>query len=150
MKDAIATIGYEGISVDEFLVRLKRHRIALLVDVRDLPLSRKRGFSKSALSKSISLVGIQYQHMRELGCPKPIRDLYRLDSDWNRYLKSFKEHLRRQSGAVGTLAALAQSSRVALVCYEADPEMCHRTIVARAAASRNGTAVVYLLAKETK
>jgi uncharacterized protein (DUF488 family) len=147
---AIATIGYEGISVEEFVARLKRNRIALLLDVRELPLSRRRGFSKSALSKLVARAGIQYQHMRELGCPKPVRDRYRLDSDWAQYLKSFKEHLRSQSSAISALATLAKANRVALVCYEADPQMCHRTIVAQAAASKNGATVVHLLACDTR
>ena len=54
---AIATIGYEGRAVDDFADRLRRHRIELLVHVRDLPLSRKKGYSRP---------GIEYVHMRAL------------------------------------------------------------------------------------
>ena len=126
------TVGYEGVALDQFVERLRLAEVQLVVDVRDVPLSRKRGFSKSALSAALSEAGLQYLHIRELGCPKPIRDQYRLDGDWKRYTVAFMDHLRQQSAAVLDLAAVCRRSTAALLCYEADSTRCHRTYEASA------------------
>jgi uncharacterized protein (DUF488 family) len=70
------TVGYEGLMLEAFIQRLQSNSIQTLVDVRELPLSRKRGFSKRALAEALALQGITYLHMPALGCPKPIRDRY--------------------------------------------------------------------------
>ncbi|WP_218061767.1 DUF488 domain-containing protein [Planobispora rosea] len=63
-------IGYEGCGLGEFIRRLRRENVELLIDVRLNPISRKRGFSKTALSNALADAGIVYEHMRELGNPK--------------------------------------------------------------------------------
>ena len=79
---ALFTFGYEGLTIDDFIARLKDARVNLIVDVRELPLSRKKGFSKSAFREHLAAAGIGYEHRPALGCPKPVRDQYRADSDW--------------------------------------------------------------------
>ena len=91
----------------------------------ELPLSRKPGFSKKALANGLHLSGLEYVHMVELGCPRPVRDGYRADGDWKRYTTRFLEYLRTQKDAVAELVDLAQSSTCALLCYEADFNFCH-------------------------
>jgi uncharacterized protein (DUF488 family) len=140
----IYTIGYEDLALEDFLQRLRRARVQLLVDVRDLPLSRKRGFSKTALAAAIGAAGMEYAHIRSLGCPKPIRDRYRTNRDWNAYTTAFMDHLREQTLAVGELAAVCKVRAAALLCYEADAAFCHRTYVARAAAALSGGSVVHI------
>ena len=80
----IYTVGYEGLALEEFLLRLRRARVKTVVDVRDVPLSRKRGFSKTALAAALDGAGIKYLHVRRLGCLKAIRDAYRANRDWAR------------------------------------------------------------------
>ena len=70
----IYTVGYEGLTLEEFLQRLQRAWVQIVVDVRDVALSRKRGFSKTALAAALRDAGMEYLHIRSLGCPKPIRD----------------------------------------------------------------------------
>jgi uncharacterized protein (DUF488 family) len=140
----IYTVGYEGVSLEDFLQRLRRAHVRLVVDVRGVPLSRKRGFSKTALSAALGAAGLEYRHMRELGCPKPIRDQYRADGDWERYTTAFMIHLHKQKAAVGELAQVCKDLRTALLCYEADPDECHRTYVARAVASLIGGRVEHI------
>jgi uncharacterized protein (DUF488 family) len=130
----IFTIGYEGASPDAFLRRLTEAGVCVVVDVRDLPLSRKPGFSKTALSASLERSGVGYRHVRDLGCPKPIRDRYRADGDWDSYTEAYMEHLRGQQPALAELGRLCATAPAALLCYEADPNQCHRTYVARAVA----------------
>ena len=83
------TIGYEGMTIEAFIASLCTQRIAHLVDIREVARSRKKGFSKSALSEHLERAGIRYSHVRALGCPKPIRDQYRVDGNWGRYSRAF-------------------------------------------------------------
>jgi uncharacterized protein (DUF488 family) len=124
------TIGYEGLTVDPFFHALHANSVQVLVDVRELPLSRKPGFSKAALAHSAANHGIEYVHLRELGCPRTIRYDYKADNDWGRYVRRFIAYLDTQSLAVAHLAARVERERCCLVCYEADYNTCHRTLVA--------------------
>ncbi len=72
-KSVIYTIGYEGKTVSNFIDILQKHGIKLLVDVRELPLSRKNGFSKTKLKEALNKVGIEYVSFKELGAPKDLR-----------------------------------------------------------------------------
>jgi uncharacterized protein (DUF488 family) len=140
----IYTVGYEGLALEEFLLQLRRARVKTIVDVRDVPLSRKRGFSKTALAAALDRAGIQYLHVRSLGCPKAIRNKYRANRDWGAYTVAFLKHLRMQATAVAELADLCESCTAALLCYEADAGFCHRTYVARAAAAISGGSVFHI------
>jgi len=63
--------------------------VKTVVDVRELPVSRKKGFSKSAFCAALSAHGIAYLHMPALGCPKPIRNPYKVDGNWQTYTREF-------------------------------------------------------------
>lgn len=128
----VFTIGYEGRTINDFLVDLKANDIKLLADVREAPISRKRGFSKSALASALQDAGIDYLHVRALGCPKAIRDAHRADHDWQRYTRDYLDHLARQEADLAALDVHARQQRTALLCFEADFTRCHRTYVAHA------------------
>jgi uncharacterized protein (DUF488 family) len=140
----VFTVGYEGLEPEGLLRQLRRAGVRLLVDVRDLPLSRKRGFSKTALAEALGGAGMAYLHIRSLGCPKAIRDQYRVDGDWKAYTAAFLNHLRKQSQAVRELADLCEKHPSALLCYEADAGLCHRTYVARAVAAVSAASVMHI------
>lgn len=140
----IFTIGYEGLSIDEFMALLSDNGVDTVVDVREFPLSRKRGFSKNALANTLHEAGLEYVHMVNLGCPKPVRNQYREDGDWKRYTIGFLKHLKKQTAAITELAELAQSSNCVLLCYEADYNYCHRLMVANAVRELCGAAVKHL------
>jgi uncharacterized protein (DUF488 family) len=125
---------------------LRAHGVHLLADVREAPISRKPGFSKSALAEALLLAGIDYRHIRALGCPKSIRDAYKQDGDWARYTRAFMKHLDTQQAAVDELAQLCKDHPTALLCYEADFNRCHRTYVARAVAQRSGAQICHITA----
>jgi uncharacterized protein (DUF488 family) len=135
---------YEGRSLDEFLTDLRERGVQLVADVREAPISRKPGFSKTSLATALESAGISYCHIRALGCPKPVRDAYRQDGDWARYTSAFLEHLDRQQPAIHELVALSQKTPTALLCYEADFNRCHRTYVARAVAEMSGATVCHI------
>ena len=85
----IFMLGYEGLSLEQFLARLRASDIETLVDVRQLALSRKAGFSKTPLSLATASAGIKYVYERELGCPKAIRNAYRQHGDWMSYASQY-------------------------------------------------------------
>jgi uncharacterized protein (DUF488 family) len=143
-KPVLYTAHYEGMDIPCFLQTLRQHGVQLLVDVRELPLSRKRGFSKTPLRQVLAEAGLDYLHLPKLGCPKPIRNRYRFDGDWAKYTHDFLLHLREQNDAVRELAALSRTKTVALMCFEADHTMCHRTYVARAVVMAGGPPVWHL------
>jgi uncharacterized protein (DUF488 family) len=144
---ALYTFGYEGLTIEAFVQRLLAAKVGVVVDVRELPLSRKKGFSKNALRERLATAGIGYEHRPALGCPKPVRNRYRADGSWVTYTRGFLAHLRGQKDEVQALAGIARVTRACLVCFEADPEMCHRTYVARAAHAVGGPAVHHLTAR---
>jgi len=142
MRQIIATIGYEGVEIDQFISALQKENINLLIDVRDLPLSRKRGFSKNKLAEILSDYGISYIHLRGLGDPKPGREAARA-GDYTRFQRIFRAHLRSDVAQtdLAQAADLALNYRACLMCYEADHVHCHRSIVADSLAQVTGLTI---------
>lgn len=140
----VYTIGYEGLNIDEFLSLLVGHDIETVVDIRELPLSRKPSFSKNSLAHVLNLSGFDYIHIADLGCPKPVRNKYREDGNWAHYTSGFLKHLKSQKAAISELAELAQSSSCALMCFEADFNFCHRSMVANAVKNSCGASVSHI------
>jgi uncharacterized protein (DUF488 family) len=144
---ALYTFGYEGLTIEAFIARLKEARVQLVVDVRELPLSRKKGFSKTAFREALAAAGIAYEHRPALGCPKPVRNRYKADGDWQTYTDGFHAHLALQTADIQDLALTTSAQTTCLVCFEADFGFCHRTYVARAAHEAGAPAVQHLAAK---
>ena len=87
-RAAAFTVGYEGRTLDEFVQLLLAARVERVVDVRALPLSRRRGFSKTPLKCALAAQGIEYVHVRAAGNPyRNLRD------DPERCLALYAEHL---------------------------------------------------------
>ena len=131
----LMTIGYEALSRAEFFGTLERCRVTMLVDIRELPISRKPGFGKAALEAAVVRRGLKYEHVVELGCPRDVRHDYRADGDWARYTKRFKAHLEGQTEALEKLAGWMKEERCCLLCYEEDFNFCHRSFVAEKVAT---------------
>lgn len=126
----IFTVGYEGGDIESLTRTLRRHKIEILIDVREMPLSRKKGLSKTALAATMESEGVRYVHDRALGAPRPIRDALRATKDYAAYFKRFEAYM---DTVTDHLKAVAEqyTGRVALLCFEADPLSCHRSVVAR-------------------
>jgi uncharacterized protein (DUF488 family) len=139
----VLTIGYEGACLGDFLSTLKHAKVTLLLDVREIALSRRKGFSKSALSAALSSSGIDYRHERALGSPKAIRHQLRADGNLQCFFRDFRQYLASQRTLLDALAAELRGS-VALLCYERHATECHRSVVAQALASRAKTTVHHL------
>jgi uncharacterized protein (DUF488 family) len=128
----IQTIGYEGHDLESFTKMLLESQVECLVDVRQLPLSRKRGFSKNKLAAHLASRGISYEHIPELGAPKAVRDPFKRGGPFEKFEAAYKEHLGRQTAALDRLKGVSVTKRTAIMCVEADPAQCHRSIVADA------------------
>ena len=148
MKRDLFTFGYEGLSLETFLARLKIAGVRTVIDVRANPLSRKKGFSKKALSFALEQTGISYRHIALMGCPTPVRDKYREDGDWSAYTRGFLSHLTRNGEALAEVVDIARASPSCLVCFETDFDRCHRAFVARAAAPLGGFRVKHITAQK--
>ncbi|TMM42473.1 MAG: DUF488 domain-containing protein [Actinobacteria bacterium] len=132
MRAEVAGVGYEGQTIEAFVSALERQGVQRLVDVRLTPLSRKRGFSKSALIQALATAGIAYEHRRELGNPKHNRAGFAgSDADRSQARAVFAELLRRPEAveAIDAVAAAAAREQVVVLCFEADQHRCHRDLV---------------------
>ena len=138
-KPQVFTIGYEGADVDRFLTTLKDAGVATLADVRAVALSRKRGFSKSALRDALSNQDIGYEHFIKLGTPKEGRQAARAgDGELMRRIYCDEVLATEEAQeAFRTLEALAAAQPICLLCFERDPSNCHRRVLAQMLESRN-------------
>ena len=129
----IFNIGYEGSNIRDFIATLHAARVRKLADVRALPLSRKRGFSKSSLRQALEAEGIAYLHFRDLGDPKAGRHASRA-GQYAQFRAIYGDHLQSQAAqlALKELAREARDDATCLMCFERDPEHCHRTIILEA------------------
>jgi uncharacterized protein (DUF488 family) len=128
----LATIGYEKEPQAAVIDRLKTAGVEVVIDVRAVASSRRAGFSKTLLSASLNEAGIGYVHLRQLGTPKPGRIAARKG-----HVAEMHEIFRAHMAEPGAQLELAKATeivrdrkKVALLCYEADAGICHRSIVA--------------------
>lgn len=128
------TIGYEGISLEEYLNRLVKNNVKVLVDVRRNPLSMKYGFSKAQLARSCNSLGIVYMHFPEVGIQSDLRQELNCQADYDRLFTLYRE--KELPNTLPTqqsiLNILKQHKRIALTCFEKDICQCHRKHLAEA------------------
>jgi uncharacterized protein (DUF488 family) len=131
MNRTIATIGYEGTTIEKFVGTLKHASIDVLIDVRDVPLSRKKGFSKNGLAQILVGADIEYVHLKGLGDPKDGRDAARA-GEYDLFQKIFGRHMQTETAIrdLGVAADIVRTRRACLMCFECCHEKCHRSIVA--------------------
>ncbi len=135
----IFTIGYEGFDQRQFLAWLNSYSIDIVADVRDLPLSRKKGFSKTALSDFLKKNAIEYINYRRLGAPKELRAFLLKTKDYPTFFKKYKMTISDKMNDIDEiLNTVKEGKKVALLCYEKNPEKCHRSIVADEIKKRDG------------
>lgn len=131
----LMTVGYERLTPKALTALLNRCSVDRIVDVRELAVSRRAGFAKTALMEVLSSSGIAYTHLPNLGCPREIRHAYREDQNWKRYTKRFCAYLEPRVDDLNALAELIRQERCCLLCYEEDFNFCHRSFVAEKLAS---------------
>jgi len=123
------TIGYEGMAIDEFVGSLKDRGITQLIDVRKNPISRKAGFSKTALGARLEREGLIYRHLSDLGSPNTIRNDLRNGGSLDDFFDQYGAYLDSQSQVFDELRGLVMVRPSALMCFEKDYRECHRKVL---------------------
>jgi len=128
-KATIYAIGYEGVTFERFIETLRQEEIEVIVDIRANPISRKPGFSKSALKKRLEEEGFEYAHYPQLGIPSKVRKEY---SDIRELLNYYdRAILPNFTDVAEEVAHLCEQKAAALLCFEANASFCHRSRLAR-------------------
>ena len=141
----VYTIGYEGTDLERFVSTLKAVGIQLLADVRAVPISRKKGFSKKSLAARLEEEGIEYLHFQSLGDPKSGREAARA-GQYDLFRAIYDAHLDSEDAqsSLRKLTAVAGETLTCLLCFERDPATCHRSVVAEEMSQHSGFQVFNL------
>ena len=131
----VLTVGHSTRSIDDFIELLRAHKISRVVDVRTIPRSRHNPqFNRDAVADSLARAGIAYTHMAGLGGLRhPKRDSP--NDGWrNASFRGYADYMQTPEFAenLEELIALAKKERVAIMCAEAVPWRCHRSLIADA------------------
>lgn len=131
------TIGYEKLLPGALVAELQAAGVRRLIDVRFRPQSRRPGMSKTRLAALLAEHGIAYEHRRALGTPPDLRALYRAGRTAEA-AAAYGEHVEATAAAeLDRLAAeLGDGPPTALLCLEADPAACHRSVITAALRDR--------------
>ena len=128
------TIGYEGLSLEQYIKKLILFDVHTLCDVRKNAYSQKYGFSKHTLEKACVGVGIRYVHVPQLGIESDKRRDLRSQKDYDILFDEYERTtLKENTEALLYVRSIIDADkRVALTCFEKDPRQCHRSRVAKA------------------
>jgi uncharacterized protein (DUF488 family) len=139
------SIGYEKARLADVVAALKAVGVATLIDVRDRPQSRRPGFSKNQLAAGLEAAGIRYVGLKALGTPPEGREANR-KREWEKFWRIVDNKLATAEAehALEEAASIAAQSPSCLLCYEADPHICHRSRVADILAARHGFTIQHL------
>ncbi len=136
------TIGHSTRPIEEFLKLLESHDIRLLLDVRTTPYSRRNPqFNSDRLADSLAKAGFQYKHLPSLGGRRKSRP-DSVNLGWrNTSFRGYADYMQTVhfQGALEELMRLAASARTAIMCAEAVPWRCHRSLISDALVSRGWT-----------
>jgi uncharacterized protein (DUF488 family) len=132
------TIGYEGKEIDEFIARLKKYKVTRLIDVREIPLSRKKGFSKTILQDRLTNENIEYLHFKSLGSPSEIRHELKSTWDYDAFFRKYSEYLSNNLAVIKEVYQYILDGTNCIMCFEQFPNKCHRSVIAKKIKDYNG------------
>ena len=144
----LATIGYEQAAQSRVIDELTDAKVDILIDVRAVAASRKPGFSKNQLAAGLDEKGIAYLHLQKLGTPKEGREAAR-SGNMDKLFKIYSKHLKTKGAQeeMDELANLMKSGkRICILCFERNPDECHRQWIAEEIEERTGAKVKHLAA----
>jgi uncharacterized protein (DUF488 family) len=148
----ILTIGHSTRPLDEFIELLRLNGATLLLDVRTIPRSRRNPqFNRESLPEELATNGIAYLHEPELGGLRRTRH-DSPNTGWeNASFRGFADYMQTTEfeQALGRLIDLARDQQVVLMCAEAVPWRCHRSLIADALLVR-GVAVEHILGPKSR
>lgn len=153
MSISVFTLGHSNRALEDFLALLGAHAIERIVDVRTVPKSRHNPqFVQSALEQSLADAGVDYRHMKRLGgLRKPAADSS--NTGWrNSAFRAYADHMQTSAftAAIDELVALAHDARTAVMCAEAVPWRCHRSLIGDALVVRDITVIDIMSATQAR
>lgn len=128
MSATLFTIGYQGSSLERLVETLSAADVSLLVDTRATPTSRRPEFRPRSLEAALAEAGIGYVSATALGAPKGLRAI--AADDWAGFTDGYRERLALVREELERLLPVVRAERVCLLCFEADPDACHRSLLA--------------------
>jgi uncharacterized protein (DUF488 family) len=149
---AILTIGHSNRSIDEFIEMLRAHSVERLFDVRTIPRSRHNPqFNSDALADSLCEAGIEYFHLPELG---GLRHASKdsINTAWkNSSFRGYADYMQTPEfdAALARLIEAASEKCSVIMCAEAVPWRCHRSLVADALSAR-GIAAEHIMSRTNR
>jgi uncharacterized protein (DUF488 family) len=150
-EGAIFTLGHSTLPIESFLALLRTYGIERLVDIRTMPRSRHNPqFNDTALANSLMARHIEYVHLKALGGLRRARK-DSPNTGWrNEGFRGFADHMQTEEfrDALAALIRMSSEKRVAIMCAEAVPWRCHRSLVADALGVR-GVPVVEILSESS-
>ena len=145
----VFTLGHSTLDVESFIGLLRTYGIERLVDIRTIPKSRHNPqFNEKGLAASLKAAHLEYEHMGALGGLRPARKDSPNGGGRNRSFQGYADYMQTDEfvDAVEKLVAMSRRNRVAIMCAEAVPWRCHRSLVADALSVRGVPAVEILSA----
>ncbi len=141
-KPLIYTIGHSTRTIDDFVGLLKRYGVREVADVRTIPMSRRNPqFNQNALRRSLERAGLRYAHLKKLGgLRRAKKDSINLG--WrNASFRGFADHMATAEFAAGLaeLMKIARARKTAVMCAEAVPWRCHRSLIGDALSKKGWT-----------
>lgn len=111
--------------------------------MREVPASRKTGFSKNSLSEHLESAKIKYLHVKELGSPKTLRDKLKEDKDYDLFFAEYGKYLKTKLNLVKSLYRDVISHELScIMCFEREPSQCHRKVVAEKIKEIDGNGLI--------
>jgi uncharacterized protein (DUF488 family) len=146
-EGAVFTVGHSTLPIERFIALLQAYGIERLVDIRTMPRSRHNPqFNNTALAGSLTLAHLEYVHIQALGGLRHARK-DSPNTGWrNGAFRGYADYMQSEEfqDALETLIQMSRQKRVAIMCAEAVPWRCHRSLVADAL-SVHGIPVVEIL-----
>jgi len=124
MAYRIISIGYQRRNIDELITILKVYNVKKVIDVREMPTSRRVDFRKNVLKSHLSTAGIQYQHVKDAGNP------YRkAQGGFEHCMGLYSSYLASHPAVIKQISAELSEDTVAIFCYEREHNKCHRSVL---------------------
>ncbi len=139
-KTILFTIGYEGLSLEEYINKLIVNDVKVLCDVRKNSYSMKFGFSKSQLQAACTGVGIEFVHIPQLGIDSDKRQELNTQADYDKLFSQYRSDILSQTKTYQDklIDLLVKNKRIALTCFEANIYQCHRKHLAESISNTDG------------
>ena len=131
----VLTVGHSTRSQEDFVALLQAHAVKRLVDVRSIPRSRHNPqFNRDRIASALRRAGVSYLHMKDLGGLRHPRSDSPNTAWRNASFRGFADHMQTRKFAAGLrkLMKIAKTKQTAIMCAEAVPWKCHRSLIADA------------------